>query len=159
MTSTTFFPTRWPSSTFGPGLHNYEIHGEQSSCARGWNASRAALHLQTLYSHLRPYRATEQSYFCYDGNIYSLWRGFPLPCFLNSIEAKCKDISVLKIRFEKVRSVSMAVVIGHCAEKLVPTSHHWELSSQFPWAFRWMFTKCNRQKAEEINYCLSGELD
>ena len=141
MTSATFFPTRWPSSTFGPGLHNFEIHTEQSSCARGWSAPRAALCLQTLYGHLHS-KDAGQSWLHYDGKVYALCRGSPLPCFLNEIEAKYKDVTVVAVRTNK-RKLSVPVVLnGQCAEELVPGSQNWGLATQFAWAFRWKFAKC-----------------
>ncbi|KAF2622261.1 hypothetical protein BU25DRAFT_480822 [Macroventuria anomochaeta] len=160
MTYATFFPTRWPASTYGPGLHNYEIHTEQSSCAHGWSAARAALHLQTLYSHLSSDGADDRSFIHYDGNVYSLGEGVPLPCFLDRIEAKYRDVTVLTIWFNDRRGiVDVDVLKGQCAEALVPGSQNRGFATQFSWAFRWMFAKCLRGRIGREYGRLLSDLD
>lgn len=144
---------------FGPGLHNFEIHAEKSSCARGWNALRAALHLQNLYKYLPSEDAVAQSFFHYNGNVYSLGRGIPLPSFLDEVEAKYKDVTVLATWINDQRGLDMNVLIGQCAEELVPESQNRGLATQFSWAFRWTFAKCQRARIGRKDNCLLSELD
>ncbi|KAJ8113110.1 hypothetical protein OPT61_g4693 [Boeremia exigua] len=156
MSSARFFLTRWPSSTFGPGLHNHEIHAEQSACARGWSAARASICLQSLYRDLPPkdvgYKF--QSFLHYNGNTYLMGAGLPPLCFLNEIEAKYKDITVMATRINNYRFVETRVIFGQCAEELVPGSQNRGLATQFAWAFRWHFKKCPRQRRQPSNRAL-----
>lgn len=159
MTSATFFPTRWPTSTYGPGLHNHEIHAEQSACARGWSAARTALHLCTLYRHLPSEAADFQCFLHYAGNIYYLGRGVPLQCFLDSLEAKYREVTVFTTSIDEFMGVDMATVTGQCAEELVPGSKNRGLGTQFAWAFRWMAVKCNQWRIGHEYQSLLQELD
>ena len=149
---------RWPSSAFGPGLHNFEVHAEQSACARGWSAARAALHFQTLYGCSSSYDT--DAFIHFDGNMYCLGRNLALPRFLNEIEAKYKDVSVLVIALNRANVVDVAVLKGKCDEELVPGSQNWGLATQFSWAFRWMFAKSKRRTIrEEYDILRWGEVD
>lgn len=150
MTSRTFFPTRWPTSTFGPGLHNLEIHAEQSSSARGWSASRAAICLQSLYSRLWARNVDVQSWFHYDGNVYHMGRGVPLPCFMSEVEAKYKDITVMATKGDIWRNVDTTVYYSQRREELVPGSLNRGSMTQVAWALRWHFARCKRQRVECI---------
>jgi hypothetical protein len=158
MTSATSFPVRWPSSTFGPGLHNLEIHAEQSSCGRGWSAARAALHLQTLYGCLS--WDNTDCFIHLDGSVYRLGRGLPLPFFLDELEAKHENISVLMATLNRANGVDVAVLAGECAEELVPGCQNRGSASQFSWAFRWMLVKSRPCKIRrEYDSLRWGEVD
>lgn len=146
MSSATFFPTRWPSTTFGPGLHNLETHIEQSTSARGWSAPRAAICLQGLYSRLWAKDGGVHSWLHYDRNIYLIGRGNPLSCFMNEVEAKYKDTTVLTTKVNMKRKIVTKVLYGQCVEELVPESQNRGSAAQFAWAFRWHFRKCERQR-------------
>lgn len=127
-----------------PGLHNLEIYAEQSLCARGWSATRAALDLQILYGCLPLNDANTKSFVHYNGNVYCLGEGVPLPCFLNEVEAEHEDISVLMTEFDEREGGSIMVLNGRCAEELVPGSQNRGSASQFAWTFRWAFAMCRR---------------
>lgn len=159
MTSATFFPARWPTSTFAPGLHNLEIHAEQCSSARGWSAARSALFLQVLYAETSPDDADIQSFFHYDEEVYILGRGPALLCFLDEIEAKYKEITVVEAWVNRESTINTVVINGQCEEELVPGSQNRGHASQFAWAFRWRFKKSIRSAAEREYNQLLSEVD
>lgn len=146
MTSATFFPTRWPPSTFGPGLHNLEVHAARSASARGWSAARAAICLQALYNRFWAQKSDVQSWLHCNGEVYSLQNGRPLPSFMNEVEAKYRDVTVLATKVNARREITTTVLYGECAEELVPGSQNRGSASQFAWAFRLYFPRCKRDR-------------
>lgn len=148
MTSATFFPRRWPTSTFGPGLHNLEIHSAQSFSARGWSSAQNAIFLQSLYAG-SPFADIDiRSFFHYNGNVYILGYSSPLLCFLDEVEAKYKEFTVVEAWKYRNRIVGAIVVNGQCEEELVPGFQGRGDAAQFAWAFRWGFRQWVRMRAE-----------
>jgi hypothetical protein len=159
MTSATFFPRRWPTSTFGPGLHNLEIHSAQSFSARGWSSTQNAIFLQSLYAG-SPFADTgARSFFHYNGNVYILSYSSPLLCFLDEVEAKYKEVTVVEVWKYGSRIIGAMVVKGRCEEELVPGSQDRGDAAQFAWAFRWGFRRWVRTEAERVYECLMPEVD
>lgn len=146
MSSANFFTTGHLSTTFGPGLHTLELRAQQSASAQSWNTPRAAICLQALYTRLWAREGDVQSWLHYDGNVYSLGRGVPLPSFMNEVEAKYRDVTVLATKANARGEVEMAVLHGECEEELVPGSQNRGCASQFAWAFRLYFPKCRRER-------------
>ena len=159
MTSATFFPRRWPTSTFGPGLHNLEIHSAQSFSARGWSAAQNAIFLQSLHAG-SPFADTRIcSFFHYNGNVYILCYSSPLLCFLDEVEAKYKEVTVVEAWKYRGRVVNTMVVNGGCEEELVPGSQGRGDAAQFAWASRWGFRQWVRTEAEREYECLMPEVE
>ncbi|KAJ4994260.1 hypothetical protein SVAN01_00089 [Stagonosporopsis vannaccii] len=146
MSSASFFSTRWPPSTYGPGLHNLDFHAADSALARGWSAPRAAICLQALYSRFWAQGSDVQSWLHINGDIYSLGKGIPLRNFMNEVEAKYKDVTVLVTKVDARGEISTTVLYGDCAEELVPGSQNCGSSIQFAWAFRLYFPRCRRER-------------
>ena len=158
MTSATFFPRRWPTSTFGPGLHYQEIHSAQSLSARGWSSAQNAIFLQSLYAG-SPFADTGiSSFFHYNGNVYILGYSSPMLCFLDEVEAKYKEVTVVEAWKYRNRIVDAMVVNGGCEEEFVPGCEGRGVAAQFAWAFRWAFRQWVRTEAEREYECLMPEV-
>jgi hypothetical protein len=159
MTSATFFPRRWPTSTFGPGLHNLEIHSAQSFSARGWSSAQNAIFLQSLYAGSPFADVGIRYYFHYNGDLYILSYSSPLLCFLDEVEAKYKEVTVVEVWKYRNIIVGAIVVKGQCEEELVPGSQGRGDAAQFARAFRWGFRRCVRMRAERKYERLMPEMD
>lgn len=64
--------------------------------------------------------------------------------FLNEIEAKYREVTVMATWVDENELIDTVVLNGHCAEELVPESRNRGKAMQFAWALRWMFAKCQR---------------
>lgn len=159
MTSATFFSTRWPATTFGPGLHNLELHAQSSSCARGWSASRAALFLQSMYRYLPTEDADVQSLLPLNGDVYRLCKGWSLSIFLDESEAKYREFTVIATWAVGEENMNNVVLNGDCEEELVPGSQNCGNAMQFAWALRWMFAKSSKGRTGRKYDCLLSEVD
>lgn len=83
----------------------------------------------------------------------------PLSIFLDEIEAKYEDVTVMAMCAEKGNGVNAVVLTGQCDEELVPGSQDRGRATQFAWAFRWMFAKCQRGQIGRAYDCLLLEVD
>jgi hypothetical protein len=93
----------------------------------------------------------------YQGDVYRLGKGFPLPYFLDRIEAKCKDVSIFVAASDESADVDVSVVVGQCLETELVLSHlDSSLDIQLSWAVRWRFAKCKKWRVRK-DYGLSLE--
>jgi hypothetical protein len=159
MSSATFFPMCGPTATFGPGLHNLEMQAQRSLCARGWSAPRAALSLQSLYRQLPTKNADVRCLLHLNGDVYRLCKGYPLPIFLDEVEAKYRDMTVMAMCVNEDKVQNIVVLNGHCKEELVPGSQNRGNAMQFAWALRWMFAKCKRGGIDRVYDRLLSDVD
>lgn len=161
MTSSSFYYSRYfPASTYGPGLHNLEIHAEKSSSAHAWNPAHAALHLQLLYSQSCTEDTDCQTYLSTGGNVHNLGKGILLPCFVRAIEAQCKDSLVWIATTDEVGDVDVTVITSQDEDqKMDSRAKEKALALQFSWALKWGFVKCKRWKISGEYDCLLDELD
>lgn len=122
------------------------------------------MHLQTLYGLLYSSEGDDddQTYFCYDGNVYCLGVGTLLPRFLSAVETTCKGNVFLIAGATGAENdgVDPVVLTTQCEHgRLIPSSRESDISLQFSWAFRWAFVKCKRWRIASQYDIESEELD
>jgi hypothetical protein len=91
--------------------------------------------------------------------MYIIGYNSPLLCFLDEVEAKFKEVTVVEAWKFRSRIVDAMVINGRCEEEFVPGCEGRGGAAQFAWAFRWGVERWVRTGAEMGYECLRPEVE